>query len=77
MVKGFIFVVVLLAGSLAVACEEEPSYEQFRSELRDGASCARLFEIRNDLSPKDPNHVRINDELAAIGCGSRDSERTR
>ena len=76
MARAFVLAAVLLVGGLAVACEEEPSYELFRSELRDGASCGRLFEIRNDLDPKDPNHIQINDDLAAIGCFSSSSNRT-
>ena len=58
--------------------EETPSEDQrsFGEALDSGAPCGELFDIRNELDPKDPAIETINESLRSIGCFNSSSERT-
>jgi hypothetical protein len=81
-----LFSLLLVSGLLAVAaaaCSDggedgaTPSFDGFRAELDEGASCGRLYEIRNELKDhKDPNIELMNDELLRIGCLLSTDDRT-
>lgn len=63
--------------SLAGCTEEDtPPSGGFYGRLEAGANCPELFEIRNELDPKDPDIPEMNDRLREIGCYSASSERT-
>ena len=49
--------------------------ESFDAALREGASCAQLFELRNQRDPKDPMVDKMNESLRDIGCFSSSSTR--
>lgn len=50
--------------------------EAFRLQLEAGMPCFGLFEIRNELDPKDPVIEQMNEMLREIGCYLDTSERT-
>ncbi len=64
----------------AVGCAANPGSGDtaggFYSRLDEGADCRELFEIRNDLDPKDPDIPEMNEALREIGCYSIGSKRT-
>ena len=69
---------VFLASSLT-ACggsDEGDPVERFIERRDAGASCAELFDIRNDLDPHDDLIPTINEGLRNIGCYSATSDRT-
>jgi len=47
----------------------------FDAALREGASCAQLFELRNQRDPEDPIVKRMNESLRSVGCFSSSSTR--
>jgi hypothetical protein len=51
------------------------SYEEFRSAVRAGATCAQLLEIKENFDGKAVEQ-RIERDLRKIGCASRRSART-
>lgn len=70
-----------LVAALAGCGGSEPGQEDtggrsFDGALDSGASCQELFDIRNELDPKDPAIEDINQTLRSIGCYSATSERT-
>lgn len=48
----------------------------FYARLKAGAECPELFDLRNELDPKDPEIPKMNERLREIGCYSSTSERT-
>ena len=66
--------------SIPTAADEEgvptASFDAFQAAINEGASCARLYELRNELDPRDPNLELMNDELLRIGCLSASDVRT-
>ena len=50
--------------------------QSFDDAVRNGASCSKLYEIRNALDPKDPDIPRMNERLRQIGCHTSTSTRT-
>ena len=79
----------LLAAALVLACStpsasrtstaqsssRSPSFETFEAAFLSGADCARLFEARNALPPKDPQVDRMNDMLGSVDCMTPTSKR--
>lgn len=53
-----------------------PSSGGFYQRLEAGADWPELFELRNELDPKDPDIPEMNESLREIGCYSSTSERT-
>lgn len=51
------------------------SYKGFSSALEKGASCAELFDQRARFNG-DQDLMKIDADLARIGCATRDSART-
>lgn len=49
--------------------------ERFADAVESGAPCAELFAIRNELDPKSPLVVEMNDTLRGIGGYSSSAER--
>lgn len=62
----------LLLAVLA-ACSSSDASVNFTWRLEQGASCAELFEIRNQVGMQTE---RYNEQLREIGCFSANSERT-
>lgn len=58
------------------ACASEKPHERFDNAVEDGATCAELFEIRNELDPGTVGVERANETLREIGCYSSSSTRT-
>lgn len=56
--------------------QEDAGGRSFGDVLDSGASCQELFDIRNELDPKDPAIDNINETLRSIGCYSATSDRT-
>jgi hypothetical protein len=73
-VRNTVFVVVLL---IATGCSGVSDYDVFKRELDSGATCARLFAIRNRLDSESPLIPTMNAELRSIGCSSSTSTRTQ
>lgn len=70
-------VVLTLAGCGGSGPSEgDAGGQSFDDALDNGASCQELFDIRNELDPKDPAIEDINETLRSIGCYSATSERT-
>lgn len=73
---------LLLAFPLALglaACSasaETETYEGFNDALDAGATCAELFEIRNERDQHSSLVVRANEALREIGCFSSSLTRT-
>ena len=80
----FILLTGILLALVGAACTDmqppEPtdttSFDTFQTELNEGASCGRLYEIRNEIDPKDPSISLMNDELRRIECLSSSDVRT-
>jgi coenzyme F420-reducing hydrogenase gamma subunit len=68
-------VAVLAVGSAACPGNIHHSYRGFQSAVDRGASCSELFDQRGRFS-RTEDLVRIDADLARIGCASRDSVRT-
>lgn len=68
--------VVVLLGLLLFS-DDESVAERFDKAVRGDASCERLFEIRNELEPKDPAIHGMNRDLRAVGCFGSSSSRSR
>ncbi|WP_087485574.1 hypothetical protein [Brachybacterium massiliense] len=72
--------ICLLAAVALSACGSGPAdtgtYEGFNDALESGATCAELFEIRNEWDPKSSKVVQANEALREIGCYSSSSTRT-
>ncbi len=68
---------VAFAGLIASSCVGfgVKNYEQFRAAVDSGASCAELFDIRDNL-PRSVNRREVDKDLRKIGCVSRQSTRT-
>lgn len=73
-------VAVAIAGFLLLlaVCDTRSAMERFTDALEDGASCAELFEIRNEFHPREEaTSVQIaNSRLRRVGCVSSSATRT-
>lgn len=58
------------------ATDSSSGSRSFAAALNAGATCAELFEIRNEPDPKDAVVETMNAELRRIGCFSSSSTRT-
>jgi hypothetical protein len=58
-----------------VAARSQNTYEHFRGAIEAGASCAELFDLRNEADPSDPLVEQMNEDLGSMGCLSRSSTR--
>lgn len=67
---------IAVAAILASACDNSTGTDDFDQAVEDGASCAELFEIRNELDPHSPLITQANERLRSIGCYMSSSERT-
>ena len=70
--------ICLLAAVALTACNgsaDTDTYEGFNDALESGATCAELFEIRNEWDPKSSKVVQANEALREIGCYSSGSTR--
>jgi hypothetical protein len=52
------------------------SYEEFRSAVDSGATCAQLIDMRTNFDERPSVQERIDSDLEEIGCKSTSSERT-
>lgn len=66
---------LLLVAGLLSACGSGDTFEEFQSAFTSGASCERLFEIRNEMDPDDPRQSEMNSMLRSVECFSTTSER--
>lgn len=62
--------------TLTACASAQSEHEAFREALEEGASCAELFELRNDMDRSETNIDTVNEELQEIGCYSSSSTRT-
>lgn len=56
--------------------EAKGSYPSFQDRLKAGATCEKLFGIRNAVDPKSPLIEKMNHDLREVGCYSKSSVRT-
>jgi hypothetical protein len=69
---GSIAMVVLIA---VTSGSHKSTAERFDKAFDEGAPCHRLFEIRNELDPKDPLIYEMNSRLRSVRCYGSASER--
>lgn len=50
--------------------------DRFYAGVDNGEPCSALYAHRNELDPKDPRLVKMNETLRTIGCFTSRSERT-
>jgi hypothetical protein len=62
--------------ALTACASTQNEHEAFREALEQGASCAELFELRNDMDRSETNIDTVNAELREVGCYSSSSTRT-
>lgn len=53
----------------------DPAFVAFAVAMNAGEGCARLFELRNQLQPKDPDKARATEQLRDVGCFHAGAER--
>ena len=65
-----------VALTLAGACVDSgvENYEDFKSALDKGVTCAELFDQRETIEGQDDLEL-VNRDLERIGCENRNSER--
>jgi len=64
------------AAMLVLAACGGSELDAFLKELENGASCTRLFEIRDGWDSDSPHVETANERLRDIGCYSAQSRRT-
>lgn len=70
-------VAAIVLGMFLVACEDDAGGgNSFDQALRDGGSCQRLFDLRNQADPSSQERLRMDAELRRVGCLSSSSQRT-
>ena len=52
------------------------SYEDFRSAVDSGATCAQLIDMQSNFDERPSVQEKIDSDLEEIGCTSASSERT-
>ena len=67
--------VVLAALSLSIGCADS-DYDHFKDRLEAGASCAELYQLRNEVDSDDPVLRQMNEDLRRIGCYHSSAQRT-
>lgn len=77
---GRVLAVVVLLAVLVAGCGggevEQQESLSFDDLVASGASCQRLFDVRNSWPPDSPLVVEANETLRSIGCFSSSSTRT-
>ena len=76
MKKRWILLPAALLLMLSACAPAQSEHDAFREELEGGASCAELFELRNDMDRSETNIDTVNAELREVGCYSSSSTRT-
>ena len=51
------------------------SYEDFRGAVESDATCRQLIDIRDDFTGSRADEDRIADDVAALGCETKESSR--
>lgn len=69
-------VAALLVVSTGCGSDGADEGASFDEAFKSGATCAELFEIRNEWDPKSPLVEPANEALRSIGCYTAGSERT-
>lgn len=71
-------VVAILVVVTIIALGQSGPLAEFDRALEDGASCGRLYDLRNELHPREDAEAvaEANRKLRAVGCTSSMSERT-
>ena len=72
---GIVALAVLALLILQYGAVERPERRGFDAAMREGASCAELFAIRN-RETNDQTIERMNQRLRNVGCFSSSSRRT-
>lgn len=55
---------------------DEATYSDFLEAFNSGSDCPKLYRIRNNMDPDDPNAESVNEALRSVGCFSSSSSRT-
>ena len=61
---------------MLAACSGIDGGGSFDDALHDGASCARLSDLRNEQDPGSPDVDRMNEHLREVGCFTSTATRT-
>lgn len=71
-IAGLLAMALIVAAGMGLFDQGDP----IEQAIEDDATCAELFDIRNDADPDDPRVGSWNRQLREVGCFSSGSTRT-